>query len=88
MVKVFDCYSFKQGFTPDKPWLFNDFDIFSFYQVSEDELNQKLELFKSDQYEFEWESVEFDMAEHNKLLAETADEVKEIRAAQRKVQDE
>lgn len=28
------------------------------------------------------------MAEHNKLLAETADEVKEIRSAQRKVQDE
>ena len=28
------------------------------------------------------------MADHNKLLAETADEVKEIRSAQRKVQDE
>lgn len=60
----------------------------TFYQVSEDELNEKLGLFRSGQYEFEWESAEFDMEQHNRLLVETADEVKQIRIAQRKVQNE
>ncbi|KAI7605769.1 hypothetical protein KC346_g10857 [Hortaea werneckii] len=55
--------------------------------VSEDELNKQLGLFRSGQYEFEWEEVEFDMARHNKLLQETADEVKEIRSNQAKVQE-
>ncbi|USW49800.1 Putative biotin/lipoyl attachment, biotin-binding, Carboxyltransferase domain, subdomain A and B [Septoria linicola] len=87
-IPCFDYYGFKQGFTPERPWLFQDFDILTFYQVNEDELNQKLELFRSGQYEFEWESAEFDMEQHNKLLAETSDEVVEIRAAQRKVQAE
>ncbi|KAI7161815.1 3-methylcrotonyl-CoA carboxylase subunit alpha [Hortaea werneckii] len=55
--------------------------------VSEDELNKQLGLFRSGQYKFEWEDVEFDMAAHNKLLQETADEVKEIRSNQAKVQE-
>lgn len=84
----FDYYGFKQGFTPDRPWLFQDFDILTFYQVTEDELNAKLDLFRSGRYEFEWESAEFDMEQHNQLLTETADEVKQIRIAQRKVQSE
>ena len=56
--------------------------------MSEDELNSKLLLFRSGRYKFEWEDVEFDMAEHNKFLEDTADEVKEIRAKQREVQKE
>lgn len=84
----FDYYGFKQGFAPERPWLFQDFDILTFNQVTEDELNEKLELFRSGQYEFEWETAEFDMEQHNRLLVETADEVKQVRVAQRKVQDE
>jgi biotin-dependent carboxylase-like uncharacterized protein len=85
-IPCFDYYGFKSGFTPERPWIFQDFDLLTFYQVSEDEFNQQLELFRSGQYRFEWEDVEFDMAEHNKLLEDTAEEVKEIRAAQAKVQ--
>lgn len=51
-------------------------------------MNQKLGLFRSGLYEFEWRSVEFDMAEHNKLLVDTADEVRDIRSKQRQVQEQ
>lgn len=99
-VPCFDYLGFKEGFSIEKPWLFEDFDCLNFYQVSEDELNVLLGLFRSGRYKFEWEvddfafsgllkiqadpeqDIEFDMEEHNKLLEETADEVKEIRAKQ------
>lgn len=87
-IPCFDYYGFKSGFTPERPWLFQDFDIITFFQVSESELNEKLALFRSGLYKFEWEHAEFDMAEHNTMLVETADEVREIRAAQRKVQEQ
>lgn len=73
-IPCFDYYGFKAGFSPERPWLFQDFDILTFYQVTEEELNKKLGLFRSGLYEFEWEPAEFDMAEHNKMLEETADE--------------
>jgi biotin-dependent carboxylase-like uncharacterized protein len=85
-IPCFDYYGFKAGFTPERPWIFQDFDLLTFYRVSEDELDKQLELFRSGQYKFEWEEVEFDMAEHNKLLEDTAGEVKQIRAAQAEVQ--
>ncbi|KAK4505411.1 hypothetical protein PRZ48_003374 [Zasmidium cellare] len=87
-IPCFDYYGYKEGFTSDRPWLFEDFDILTFYQVSEEELNRMLGLFRSGQYKFEWEPAEFDMAEHNKMLAETANEVRDIRSKQRKVQEE
>ena len=87
-VPCFDYLGYKAGFSPEKTWLFEDFDILTFYQVSESELNEKLGLFRSGRYKFEWEDIEFDMAEHNKLLRDTADEVKEIRSKQAKVQEE
>ena len=62
--------------------------MLTFYQCSEAELNEKLGLFRSGRYEFVWEDVEFDMVEHNKLLEDTAEEVKELRAKQAKVQEE
>ena len=87
-IPCFDALGYKKGFSEAKPWLFEDFDILTFYQVSEDELNRMLGLFRSGRYSFDFEDVEFDMAEHNKLLLETASEVKEIRAAQAEVQKE
>jgi hypothetical protein len=44
--------------------------------------------FRAGTYEWQWEPAEFDMAEHNKLLVDTADEVKEMRARQAKAQKE
>ncbi|KAK4890804.1 hypothetical protein LTR27_010505 [Elasticomyces elasticus] len=87
-VPCFDYLGYKAGFSLEKPWLFQDFDLLTFYQCTEDELNEKLGYFRSGRYKFEWDEVEFDMAEHNKLLADTADEVKQLREKQAKVQDE
>lgn len=87
-IPCFDYLGFKSGFSIDKPWLYQDFDLLDFYRVSEEELDKQLLLFRSGRYKFEYTNEEFDMAEHNKFLAETADEVKEIRAKQREVQKE
>ncbi|KAL4785860.1 cyclophilin-like domain-containing protein [Aspergillus varians] len=83
-----DILGSKRGYTAQKPWLFEDFDQITFYRVSEEEYERQLALWKSGRYEYECEEVEFDMAEHNRLLGETKDEVKSIRARQRKAQAE
>jgi urea carboxylase len=85
-VPCWDYYSYKPGFD-GKPWIFRDFDILTFYQVSEQELDVLLGKFRAGKYDWEYEEVEFDMAEHNKLLETTVDEVKSIRAKQAVAQD-
>jgi len=87
-IPCFDMFGFKKGFTPERPWLFQDFDLIEFERVSEEEINKQLLLFRSGRYEWQWENAEFDMAEHNELLVYTADEVREIRAKQAKAQEE
>lgn len=87
-IPCFDQFGYKAGFSPERPWLFRDFDLIDFERVSEKEMDSLLLQFRSGAYEWKWEEAEFDMAEHNLLLDETADEVREIRARQAKVQDE
>ncbi|KAF2856447.1 hypothetical protein T440DRAFT_463785 [Plenodomus tracheiphilus IPT5] len=88
-VPCWDYYSYKPGFSKDKqPWIFRDFDILTFYQVSEEELDELLGKFRAGKYEWEYEEVEFDMAEHNRLLKETKTEVQEIRKKQGLAQEE
>jgi urea carboxylase len=81
-------FGYKSGFSPERPWLFQDFDLIDFERVSEAEIDSQLLRFRAGTYEWQWEPAEFDMAEHNKLLVDTADEVKEIRARQARAQDE
>lgn len=87
-VPCFDMLGSKRGFSPSRPWLFQDFDLLTYHEVSEAELNRKLALFASGEYEWEWEDIEFDMGEHNKLLEDTRDEVKTIREKQAVAQEE
>lgn len=68
--------------------MFEDFDQITFYPVTEEEYEKELALFHSGRYEYKWDNVIFGMAEHNKLLRETKDEVAEIRARQRVAQAE
>ncbi|KAF1361833.1 hypothetical protein EJ07DRAFT_164311 [Lizonia empirigonia] len=70
------------------PWIFKDFDILTFYQVSEQELDDLLSKFRVGKYTFEYEEVMFDMADHNKMLHDTAEEAKKIRAKQAEAQEE
>ncbi|KAL3467473.1 allophanate hydrolase subunit 2-domain-containing protein [Aspergillus heterothallicus] len=83
-----DILGSKKGYAPERPWLFEDFDQITFYKVNEEEYERQLALFQSGRYEYEWDEVEFDMAEHNRLLQETKDEVIAIRARQREAQRE
>ncbi|KAK3671644.1 hypothetical protein LTR78_008377 [Recurvomyces mirabilis] len=87
-VPCFDYLGYKAGFSIEKPWLFQDFDLLTFYQCTEEELNKQLGLFRAGKFEFKWEDVEFDMAEHNELLQATAEEVKDLRHRQADVQNE
>lgn len=83
-----DILGFKNGYSLEKPWLFDDFDQITFYEVSEEEYAGLIQTFRSGRYKYEYEETEFDMKEHNKLLRETADEVKKIRQKQREAQAE
>lgn len=83
-----DILGSKKGYTPDRPWLFEDFDQITFYRVSEEEYEKQLALFNSGRYEYKWEEVAFDMEEHNRLLRDTKDEVGQIRERQREAQRE
>lgn len=83
-----DILGSKKGYNPDRPWLFEDFDQITYYRVTEEEYEKELALFNSGRYEYQWEEVVFDMAEHNKLLRDTKDEVASIRGKQREAQAE
>lgn len=85
-IPCFDQYGYKAGYTSERPWLFKDFDLLTFYQVSEAQLDDYLADFRSGRYQYEWEETSFDMAEHNGLLRDTAEETSEIRAKQRQAQ--
>lgn len=81
-VPCFDALGWKKGFERSRPWLYRDFDLLTYYEVSEAEMEDLLQKFRAGVYEWEWEEVVFDMAEHNKLLQDTKDEVKKIREKQ------
>jgi len=83
-----DILGFKNGYSPEKPWLFDDFDQLTFYEVPEDEYETLIQTFRSGRYKYIYEDVEFDMKQHNALLRSTASEVKQIRIKQRQAQAE
>ena len=85
-VPYFDMFGQKQSFNPGRPWLFRNFDLISFYEVSDGELQTLISLYKSGRYEFHYDMVEFDMATHNKTLHESAEEVSRIRQARSEAQ--
>lgn len=84
----FDLLGFKEGFSAARPWLYEDFDQLTFYQVSEQTLEKDLAKFRSGTYKFEWDDVLFDMEEHNKLLESTKEEVRALRSRQEQAQAE
>lgn len=84
----FDMLGSKAGFSQEKPWLFEDFDLISYYAVSETELAERFARYECGNYEWEWEATVFDMGEHNRLLVETEAEVRKIRQRQAVAQEE
>ena len=78
-IPYFDLSGCKKGFTPDRPWLYQNFDIITFQKVSKLEMGRLIALYKCGRYEFKWKNIEFDMAAHNEMLLETAQEVQELK---------
>ncbi|KAI9689397.1 MAG: hypothetical protein M1822_010048 [Bathelium mastoideum] len=87
-VPIFDAYGVKPGFAADRPWLFRDFDLLTYYEVGEEEMRELLRRWETGRWLWEWEEAEFDMAEHNRLLVETKEEVARIRQRQAVAQEE
>jgi len=42
-----DILGFKNGYSPEKPWLFDDFDQLTFYEVPEDEYETLIQTFRA-----------------------------------------
>ncbi|KAI9833943.1 MAG: hypothetical protein M1819_003452 [Sarea resinae] len=87
-IPCFDQLGTKPDFSPAHPWLFHDFDLLTYYLVSQPEMEALLADFHAGRYRFEYDSVTFDMRAHNRLLVETSDEVAEIRKGQAVAQEE
>ncbi|KAJ6150825.1 urea amidolyase [Penicillium chermesinum] len=77
-IPTVDISGSRPGFTEQRPWIFEDMDTFSFYEVTEEVFDQKLAQFKAGAYHFEITEGVFDMAKHNELLQATEAEAKEI----------
>lgn len=48
-----DILGSKKGYSAEKPWLFEDFDQITFYEVDEEEYERQMKLFHSGSYEYE-----------------------------------
>ncbi|KAI9749349.1 MAG: hypothetical protein M4579_006903 [Chaenotheca gracillima] len=81
-----DFLGFKEGYSLDHPWLFEDFDQLTYYEVSEEEYERQMAIFHSGQYRYEIETVTFDMKEHNKMLDEVKGEVAAMKSRQAEAQ--
>lgn len=82
-----DKLGYKKGFSEDRPWLYEDMDVITFYEVSEEEYDREIALFRSGRYEFQVESTTFDMKQHNDLLDSVKDEVMGIKKKQEEAQE-
>lgn len=82
-----DKLGYKRGFSQDRPWLYEDMDVITFYEVSEEEYEREIALFRSGRYEFKVEPTTFDMKRHNELLKSVKDEVVGIKKKQEEAQE-
>ncbi|KAK2610000.1 hypothetical protein N8I77_003461 [Diaporthe amygdali] len=82
-----DKLGYKKGFSQDRPWLYEDMDVITFYEASQEEYDREIALFRSGRYEFKVESTTFDMKRHNELLKSTKDEVLVIKKKQEEAQE-
>jgi urea carboxylase len=69
-------------FEPAKPWLLRFFDQVHFYPVSEAELLEQREAFRTGQFNIRIDEEVFDYAEHRRFLAENAESIASFRSSQ------
>lgn len=71
-----DIYGYRAGFSKERPWMFQDMDVITFYEVGVDEYDAKMAAFDAGTYRFEYVDSTFSLAGHNQVLVDTAEEVK------------
>lgn len=62
----------RPGFSPERPWLFNHFDLVKFYEVSEDEYNKIERNFEAGRHIFDIRETTIDMDEYIAKFDEAA----------------
>lgn len=82
-----DTLGYKKSFSQDRPWLFEDMDVLTFEEVSEEEYDRQMALFRSGRYEYKVRNTTFDMRAHNEMLKETRDEAAAMRKRQEEYQE-
>ncbi|KAK7937864.1 urea carboxylase [Apiospora aurea] len=82
-----DTLGYKEGFSQERPWKFEDMDVITFEEVDEGEYDRQMALFKSGRYRFKVEDATFDMGAHNALLESSRYEVAVMKKRQKECQD-
>lgn len=77
----------KTGFSPSRPWLFEDMDVITFYEVTEQEYVDEMARFKRGVYQHDISKTTFDMKSHNVLLEEVKEEVETLKTKRANAQD-
>lgn len=82
-----DTLGYKKSFSQEKPWLFEDMDVITFEEVSEEEYDSQMALFRSGRYEYKVKHTTFDMRAHNEMLKRVEGEVEDLRKRQKEYQE-
>lgn len=82
-----DTLGYKKSFSQDKPWLFEDMDVITFEEVSEEEYDSQMALFRSGRYDYKVKDSTFDMRAHNEMLKRVKGEAEVMRERQMENQE-
>lgn len=82
-----DTLGYKKSFSQDKPWLFEDMDVITFEEVSEEEYDKQMALFRSGRYDYKVTNTTFDMRAHNEMLKRVESEAAAMRQKQKVYQE-
>lgn len=77
-------YGTLPGFTPDRPWLFEPFDVLSFYPVDAETYDGMLAKFKAGRWQWQMKKTVYDVAEQVRFEKSIEKEVAEFREKQKK----
>jgi urea carboxylase len=72
------------GFNPQRPWLFEPFDVLNFYQVDAPTYDSMLAKFKAGRWKWDVKEVEYNVAEQVEFEKSIQEEVAEFRKRQQK----
>lgn len=85
-LELWDTYGAKPGFTPSKPWLFEPFDIVTYYEVSVDEYSKLESEYFAGKYQYQIQDDVFDLKDAYATFQAARTDPKVIEYRQRQAQ--